>query len=447
VDDTVDYNIKNIIGKKNTSDKCSNIDSHSEISKIEREINSHLNPKKDDTFTNYIDANKNIKKETYIEEEVEDKVDLILNGEKTISKEDSDIEIDTTEDEETEEEIEYIDLDEEQQEITQGGAKDFEDLSADEISEEIFEERKNSESKKDLMQKKKSLKKVCKKGKQIVSNLVGSGDIANRVGHKVYSQDTGEILGIVSEMILDKSNKTIGLKIKNNLSNAVIRIPIEQFRYDKRGLIFIPRWFTKASNIIEKLEFVDRMYPELKSYLSVDEYNEKTYEFISQNYPDLLDYFEDGKDLKQILDGQIEKLNNKRQALSDKTIDLTKMRLMKDIDRKEFSEDIQELQRKSNIFDLNIGKYKELLEKLNSTSIGIMCNNSSHRNLGERETRLQDNLRRTHKEDSYYQEIKKYKDMTLNELLVELIEDRLVDDIKKELIKNKFSKNKKYYEK
>ena len=450
MDGTIDYNTKD--KKKHASNNYLGTKGHNELSKIERQIDSHFKPKKDDKVVKSKEIEKKNSQETFKEHEVEDKaqdlLDLVLEGKKTTDQQDNNIEINVKKENEVEEK-EYNDIDE--KEISQESANENKVQLNEELSENILEEQKITEEKEEVIPRKKSIKIVYRKGKQIVSDgieyLIGSEETADRVGYKVYQQDTGEMLGIVSKMILDKNKKVIGLNIHDKNSNAVLSVPIDQFRYDKRGLIFIPRWFNRATNVIEKLEFVDRMYPELKSYLSNDEYDEKSHEFIFKNYPDLLDYFEDGKDLKQILEDQIEKLKYKRQALSDKTIDLTKMRLIKDIDRKEFSDDILELQKSANIFNVNINRYKELLEKLNSTSIGIMCNNNSSRYIRKNESNFNDILFKNHKENNSYQDIEKYKDMTLNELLVELIEDRLVDDIKKELIKNKFSKNERFDEK
>ena len=57
-------------------------------------------------------------------------------------------------------------------------------------------------------------------------------------------------------------------------------------------------------------------------------------------------------------------------------MDLTEKRLIKDIDRREFSEDVMEHRRKVNILDVNINKCRELIRRLDLTSFGILGKNN-----------------------------------------------------------------------
>jgi hypothetical protein len=56
-------------------------------------------------------------------------------------------------------------------------------------------------------------------------------------------------------------------------------------------------------------------------------------------------------------------------------MDLTEKRLIKDIDRRKFSEIVMEHRRKVNVLDVNIKKCKELLDRLDHTSFGILSKN------------------------------------------------------------------------
>ena len=51
-------------------------------------------------------------------------------------------------------------------------------------------------------------------------------------------------------------------------------------------------------------------------------------------------------------------------------MDLTEKRLIRDIDRRQFSEDVTRHRHKVNVLDANIGKCKELLKRLDATSFG-----------------------------------------------------------------------------
>lgn len=53
-------------------------------------------------------------------------------------------------------------------------------------------------------------------------------------------------------------------------------------------------------------------------------------------------------------------------------MDLTEKRMINDIDRRDFSEMVMEHRRKVNVLDINIKKCKDLLERLQRTSFGML---------------------------------------------------------------------------
>lgn len=197
----------------------------------------------------------------------------------------------------------------------------------------------------------------------------------------VYLEDTGEKLGIVFDTICDKDKNIVGYKIKDGESEAVLSFPIEQFDITNEGLIFLPGWYTNAIKIIEKLEFKDRISPELTALLSDDTVtNEELYDIFVKHNDDMVEYIDDAKALHDMLNSRLKVLEKQRIALKDDLMDLTEKRLIKDIDRREFSEDVMKHRRKVNIFDLNIKKCKDLIKRLDNTSFGIIGNNNSMHN-------------------------------------------------------------------
>jgi len=196
------------------------------------------------------------------------------------------------------------------------------------------------------------------------------------ISKPVYLEDTGEKLGTVFDMIYDKENNLTGYKIKDNKSDAVLSFSIDQFDEDKDGLIFVPGWYTKAVKTIEKLEFKDRISPELTTLL-VDNAvsNEELYEIFVKHDNEMARYIEDAVSLKEMLNNHLKILEKKRLSLKDNLMDLTEKRLIKDIDRREFSEDVMEHRRKVNIVDVNINKCKDLMQRLGRTSFGILGKN------------------------------------------------------------------------
>ena len=192
-------------------------------------------------------------------------------------------------------------------------------------------------------------------------------------GKPVYLEDTGEKLGTVFDSIYDKENNLIGYKIKDIKSDAVLSFPIDQFDEDKDGLIFVPSWYMQAVKNIEKFEFKDRISPELTSLLTDDATSNKELYKIFVKYDDeMAKYIEDAASLKEMLNNRLKVLEKQRLSLKNNLMDLTEKRLIKDIDRREFSENVMEHRRKVNILDVNINKCKELLKRLDHTSFGII---------------------------------------------------------------------------
>ena len=192
-------------------------------------------------------------------------------------------------------------------------------------------------------------------------------------GKPVFLEDTGEKLGTVFDMIYDRKNTLVGYKIKDNKSDAVLTFPIEQFDEDKSGLIFVPSWFTNAVKTVEKLEFKDRVSPELTALLSDDAVsNEELYDIFVKHDDEMAKYIEDAISLKETLSNRLKVLEKQRISMKGDLMDLTEKRLIKDIDRRQFSEDVMEHRRKVNILDVNINKCKELMNRLDSTSFGSL---------------------------------------------------------------------------
>ena len=90
----------------------------------------------------------------------------------------------------------------------------------------------------------------------------------------------------------------------------------------------------------------------------------------------MVEHIDDSKALRGMLTSRLKVLEKQRIALKDDLMDLTEKRLIKDIDRKEFSEDVMNHRRKVNILDLNINKCKDLIKRLDTTSFGVLGKNA-----------------------------------------------------------------------
>jgi hypothetical protein len=192
-------------------------------------------------------------------------------------------------------------------------------------------------------------------------------------GKQVYLEDTGEILGIVYDMVYDADKNLIGYKVKDCKSDAILNFPFDQFDEDKNGLIFIPSWYTTGVKIVEKLEFKDRITPEL-IWLLTDKTitGEEFYNIFVKHDDKIAHYIDEAVALRELITSRLNILEKERVSLKETLMDLTEKRLIKDIDRRQFSEDVENHRRKVNVLDINIGKCKDLLDRLERTSFGML---------------------------------------------------------------------------
>jgi hypothetical protein len=215
----------------------------------------------------------------------------------------------------------------------------------------------------------KENKKDTKKKKTILSK--------DSKGKPVFLEDTGEKLGTIFDTILDKDKKIIGYKIKDIKSDSVLSFTLDNFEETKNGFLFIPGWYTNSLKIIEKLEFKDKISPDLTTLLSDDTItNEELYDIFVKHDDEMVNYIDDAKSLREMLTNRLKVLEKQRVALKEDLMDLTEKRLIKDIDRKQFSEDVSNHRRKVNILDININKCKSLLKRLEKTSFGLIGKNN-----------------------------------------------------------------------
>ena len=228
----------------------------------------------------------------------------------------------------------------------------------DDFSDDTVEEQKTDINEKDQVKEWSSKKK-----KKILTR--------DMKGKPVYLEDTGEKLGIVYDMIYDKDNNLIGYKIQDKKNDSVLGFPLDQFDEGKDGLIFVQSWYTKSIKTIQQLEFKEKVSPELTTLITDDALsNEELYNIFVKHDDQMADYIEEAVALKELLNNRLNALEKQRYALKDDLMDLTEKRLIKDIDRREFSEDVLRHRNKVNILDVNIKRCKELLKRLNNTSFG-----------------------------------------------------------------------------
>jgi sporulation protein YlmC with PRC-barrel domain len=192
-------------------------------------------------------------------------------------------------------------------------------------------------------------------------------------GKQVYLEDTGEKIGTVFDAVVDADKNLIGYKIKDSKSETILSFPLDQFDEDKNGLIFVPSWYMKGMKTIEKLEFKDRITPELIWLIKDNTVStEELYSIFVKHDDKITNYIEEAVALRELVNNRLKILEKERLSLKETLMDLTEKRLIKDIDRRQFSEIVMDHRRKVNIVDVNIKKCKELLDRLHRTSFGLL---------------------------------------------------------------------------
>ncbi len=276
------------------------------------------------------------------------------------------------------------------------GFRHHKEKKTEEISSETYTSETNQSISQENIEKKTDDQDVLPMDDPVINDLIHSSNndkenstIKKRKtfvqkdmkGKPVYLEDTGEKLGTVFDVIIDNEKNLTGYKIKDNKSDSILGFSLDQFDEDKNGLIFVPSWYSKAVKTIEKLEFKDRISPEITTLLSDDAVSsEELYNIFLKHDDEMANYMEETVSLKEMLQNRLKVLEKERLALKDKLIDLTEKRLIKDIDRRQFSEDVLDHRRRANILDVNIKKCKELLQRVDHTSFGMLGNKSLARN-------------------------------------------------------------------
>ncbi len=230
-------------------------------------------------------------------------------------------------------------------------------------------------------------------------------------GQPVFLEDTGEKIGIIFDTITDEEKNILGYKIKDQKSDSVLSFSLENFEETKKGFVFIPGWYTNSLKTIEKLEFKDKISPELTTLLTDDATsNEELYEIFVKHDDEMVKYIDDARSLIEMLTSRLNVLEKERLGLKDDLMDLTEKRLIKDIDRKQFSEEVMNHRKKVNILDININKCKNLIKRLEKTSFG-MLNKNDLINKTKKEYNIENNLTdKITNQDINIDKIKNYKE-------------------------------------
>jgi hypothetical protein len=196
-------------------------------------------------------------------------------------------------------------------------------------------------------------------------------------GMPVYLEETGERLGAIVDLLCDTKGSPTGIKIKDDRSQIVRTYSLDQFERDSKGLIFLPGWYTKALRIIKQLEFKERTSPWLSTLL-LDEITSTNYlyDFLMSEEEDVISSVDETMILKKNLLKRLNVLEQRRTLLKKAFTDITEKRLIGELDRTGFSEEIQQYKQRLHIIANHVRKCKQLVERLDQTIFSSLAGNT-----------------------------------------------------------------------
>ena len=256
-------------------------------------------------------------------------------------------------------------------------------------------------------------------------------------GELVFSEESGEKLGVITDTVYDEGHHVIGYKIKTDDASTAFSFPTEQFIEEKQGMLLTSNWYRNALETIERLEFYEKISPEITSLVKDGMVNEELYDLLIKRDEEFTHDLDDALLLKEVIDSQILLFKERRIDLSDKAQRLVSKRLIEDVDRTQFSEHVQELRQKVHLLDLNIQKCDDLLQRLKSTSIGVITEYITLDDEDHSDYRFENERKPLNKSDRRQYEALQDDDPTLTELITQLFKEIIADDLKKQLIQNK----------
>ena len=115
-----------------------------------------------------------------------------------------------------------------------------------------------------------------------------------------------------------------------------------------------------------------------------------------------------------------------------------KKRLIEDIDRRKFSEIVSKVRRKVNILDSNIEKCKKLLNRLDKTSFGKITKNINYQFENKDIQKLKSNYKLMNGDKKLNNLDYNNNTPPLTEIIAYFLEEKIIEDIKNQLIKNQF---------
>ncbi|MBU1941164.1 MAG: hypothetical protein KKC68_05265 [Candidatus Thermoplasmatota archaeon] len=190
-------------------------------------------------------------------------------------------------------------------------------------------------------------------------------------GKPIFLQENGQQIGTILDELRTTDNTLKGFTIKDPETNDLYTLPITQVDINHDGVIYLPSWYTKSLTFIKQLEFYDHLNPDLKWILTdKTTTTEDIYHLYIQNDTTLHNHLKQTRIIINLLTNRKNLLLKERTIVKHHIMDHIEERLIKNIDRKNFTDKIQHLREKATLLDIQITRCTELLNRLSSTSLG-----------------------------------------------------------------------------
>jgi len=186
-------------------------------------------------------------------------------------------------------------------------------------------------------------------------------------GKTVFFEDTGEKIGTIQNVLTDDNKNPIGYEIKEEGSDSTFQFPVENFRQTEQGLVFTPMWFSQANQLVKELEFRWKSLPELEDILLAGAVSkDKIYGILTRTHPELRKIFDQGILMRKTLLDRLEDLHIEYVSIRKNMTRVSEKRLLKQISRRDFAQEIIEARRQARIFEINIKRCRTLIQRLDS---------------------------------------------------------------------------------
>ncbi len=189
----------------------------------------------------------------------------------------------------------------------------------------------------------------------------------DRANKPVYLQETGELLGYISEIKKDGAGNIEFYRV--DCDGIELSFSSENIIKGEDGYIYRPIWLTQAERIIKKLETQEKVNPEIASHSSKALSREKLKRLFSRSDPELEETVQEAEEITRLLIEKRDELKDKKESIEQKIEKKAQKRMAGEESRRDFAESIVDLKRKVKIVKENLNKLKQLFMRLKESPL------------------------------------------------------------------------------